>query len=226
LDEIASGFVVGATGGPLTAVGLAAKVSGTEWVCLPHLPEIQGATLMKHAVAVMFSVLVLMFSSFCHAQNQQPPATLRSLLLHELHTTHNKADWFVPINVAVDGLTAQQASWQPSGGLHSAGQLAYHLLFWNRRVLQELKGEAQEKYQGSNDETFTKFDDKQWTDIAKQLDQVMTDYEKLVESADEKKLSSMATMIANISTHNAYHVGQIVCVRKLQGSWNPEKGVK
>jgi hypothetical protein len=54
----------------------------------------------------------------------------------------------------------------------------------------------------------------------------MTDYEKLVESTDEQKLSSMATMVANICTHNAYHVGQIVYVRKLQGSWNAEKGVK
>jgi hypothetical protein len=26
--------------------------------------------------------------------------------------------------------------------------------------------------------------------------------------------------------HNAYHIGQIVYIRKLQGSWDPEKGVK
>ncbi len=26
--------------------------------------------------------------------------------------------------------------------------------------------------------------------------------------------------------HNAYHIGQIIFVRKLQGSWDPEKGVK
>jgi hypothetical protein len=181
---------------------------------------------MKHALGAIFSILVLMFSSLCQAQNQQPPATLRSLLLHELHTTHNKADWFVPINVAVDGLTAQQASWQPSGGLHSSGQLAYHLLFWNRHMLQQLKTGKEEKYNGTNDETFTKFDDKQWNDLVKQLDQVMTDYEKFVDSADDQKLSSVATMVANICTHNAYHVGQIVYVRKLQGSWNPEKGVK
>ncbi len=181
---------------------------------------------MKHAGAVPVSVLFLLFSSLCLAQNQQAPATLRSLLLHELQTTHNKADWFVPINVAVDGLTAQQASWQPQGGNHSAGQLAYHLLFWNRRTLQDLKGESQGKYSGTNDETFTKFDDKQWNDIVKQLDQVMTDYEKFVESADEQKLASTAIAIGNICTHNAYHVGQIVYIRKLQGSWNPEKGVK
>jgi phage-related protein len=93
-------------------------------------------------------------------------------------------------------------------------------------MLGQIKGEKQEKYNGTNDETFTKFDDKQWADIVKQLDQVMTDYEKFIESADEQKLASIATMVANICTHNAYHVGQIVYVRKLQGSWNPEKGVK
>jgi hypothetical protein len=71
-----------------------------------------------------------------------------------------------------------------------------------------------------------KFDSKQWTDTVKQLDQVMTDLEKLVESADDQKLAMWAPTIANICTHNAYHVGQIVYVRKLQGSWNPEKGVK
>src|SRR5579864_4864966 len=158
---------------------------------------------------IALTVLVLTLSLPCFSQNQQPPATLRTLLLHELHTTHNKADWFVPINTAVDGLTAEQANWQPPNGNHSAGQLTYHLLFWNRRTLQDLKGEAQQKYTGSNDETFTKFDDKQWKDVVQQLDQVMTDYEKFIESADDKKLASIATMVGNICTHNAYHIGQI-----------------
>lgn len=180
---------------------------------------------MKRIAAITPFVLVLTFSFLCHAQDQKP-ATLRSILLHELQTTHNKADWFVPINTAVEGLTAEQASWQPTGGGHSAGQLAYHLLFWNRQNLQRLKGEPRDKFSGNNDETFTKFDDKQWADTVKQLDEVLTELEKLVESADDKKLSSIATTVANISTHNAYHVGQIVYVRKLQGSWNPEKGVK
>jgi len=181
---------------------------------------------MKHAIAVVGSVLVLTLSVPCYAQNQQPPATLRSLLLHELHTTHTEADWFVPINVAVDGLTAEQASWQPPAGGHSAGQETYHLLFWNRRNLVKFQGGTNEKFGGDNEQTFVKFDSKQWSDTVKQLDQVMTDLEKLVESADEEKLASWAPTIANICTHNAYHVGQIVYVRKLQGSWNPEKGVK
>jgi hypothetical protein len=180
---------------------------------------------MKQRVPLVLPVLVLVFSLAGYAQTQHQPATLRSILLQELHTTHNQADWFVPISVAVDGLTAEQANWQPPGGGHSAGQLAYHLLFWNRRNLVKFKGETTDKFSGNNDETFDKFDAKQWSDTVKQLDQVMTDLEKLVETADEQKLAALAPTIANICTHNAYHVGQIVYVRKLQGSWNPEKGV-
>lgn len=128
--------------------------------------------------------------------------------------------------VAVDGLTAEQANWVPQGGGHSAAQLTAHLLYWNRRNLERLEGKPLDKYNGNNDETFTKLDEQQWKDTVAQLDQVMTDYEKLVESADEKKLAEIAPTIANVCEHNAYHVGQIVYVRKLEGAWNPDKGVK
>lgn len=171
-------------------------------------------------------LICILLSSVAYAQKPQPPATLRSVLLHELHTTHNEADWFAPISAAVDGLTAEQAKWQPNANTHSAGQLTYHLLFWNRRSLDKLQGKPETKFSGNNDETFNNFDDKQWADIVKQLDQVMVDYEKFIEGVDDKKLSEIAPMIANISTHNAYHTGQIIYVRKLQGSWNPDKGVK
>jgi hypothetical protein len=185
---------------------------------------------MKLRVMLFLPLLVLICSFPGLAQAPQKPATLRSILLHELHATHNQAEWFVPISVAVDGLTAEQASWQPPSsdhtGGHSAGQLTFHLLFWNRRNFEKLTGAAQAKFSGNNDETFEKFDNKQWADTVKQLDQVMTDLEKFVESADDQKLAAAATTISNICTHNAYHVGQIVYVRKLQGSWNPEKGVK
>ncbi len=177
---------------------------------------------MKTIIA--FLVLSLSF----HAYAQSPkPATLRSVLLEQLRTTHNEKDWFVPINVAVEGMTAEQANWKDgSSGNHSVGQLTYHLLFWNQRELAKFKGEPEAKFSGNNEETFNNFDAKKWADTTKQLDQVMTDLEKVVETADDTKLAAWASEIAHIGTHNAYHVGQIIFVRKLQGSWNPEKGVK
>jgi uncharacterized damage-inducible protein DinB len=173
---------------------------------------------------VLLLTLALTLPAF--SQDQKPTPTLKSILLEQLRSTHNKAEWFVPANTAVEGLTAEQASWTDGKGNHSVGQLVNHLVYWDRRSLQKFKGEPQEKFSGNNDETFNNFDAKKWNDMVKQLDEVMTDWEKAVEAADDAKLKDSYSEIAHIGAHNAYHIGQIVYVRKEQGSWNPEKGVK
>ena len=156
----------------------------------------------------------------------QVPADLRSTLLHELKTTHNQKEWFVPVNVAVAGLTPQQASWTDGKGNHSVGQLANHLLFWNRRALAQLKGEKVPHFDGNNDETFNAFDAKSWTATTKDLDAVLTSLEQFVAEANVQTLEKIAPQISNIATHNAYHTGEMIVVRKAQGAWNPENGVK
>jgi uncharacterized damage-inducible protein DinB len=175
---------------------------------------------------LLFVCLVLSLAFNASAQDEKKAPTLKSILLEQLRTTHNQKDWFVPANTAVEGLTPEQASWQDGKGNHSIGQLANHLVFWNQEELAKFKGEPPVKFSGNNDETFNNFDSKKWADTTKQLDQVMTDLEKIVETADDAKLAAWGSEIAHIGTHNAYHVGQIIFVRKLQGSWNPEKGVK
>ena len=35
--------------------------------------------------------------------------SLKTVLAEQLKTTHNKKEWFVPVNVALAGLTAEQA---------------------------------------------------------------------------------------------------------------------
>jgi uncharacterized damage-inducible protein DinB len=159
------------------------------------------------------------------AQDQHP-TSLREILIEQLRTTHTVKDWYVPVMVAVEGLTPEQANWTDGKGNHSVGQLTYHLLFWDRRALQQFKGENPGKFGGNNDETFNNFDSKQWSDTVRQLDQVMAEWEKAVQAADDRKLAKDASLIAHVGAHNAYHIGQIVFVRKEQGSWDPGKGVK
>lgn len=171
-------------------------------------------------------VFLFLFLTVCgYAQNKKP-TSLREVLLAELRSTHNSEEWFVPANVAVKGLTAEQASWTDGKGNHSVGQLAYHLVFWNRQNLARLKGEKPEPFSGNNDETFDKFDPKNWDETVRQLDEVMNELEKWVETADETKLKESAQVLTHISTHNAYHIGEIIYVRKEQGSWDPKNGVK
>ena len=171
------------------------------------------------------SFVLLLLAIPVSAQDKKP-TTLREVLLAELKSTHGAEEWFVPANIAVKGLTAEQASWTDGKGNHSVGQMAYHLVFWNRRNLQALKGEKPEKFSGNNDETFDKFDSKKWNETVQQLDEVMNELEKWVATADEAKLQESAQMFTHISTHNAYHIGQIIYVRKEQGSWDPNNGVR
>jgi len=182
----------------------------------------------KHLSILALSLLAALgVCASAQAQEQKPkkPSNLRELLLAELRSTHANAEWFVPANTAVKGLTAEQASWTDGKGNHSVGQLAYHLVFWNRQNLARLKGEAPEAFSGNNDETFNKFDTKTWNDIVQQLDDVMKQLEHWIETADDAKLKDAAPTFTHISTHNAYHIGQIIFVRKEQGSWDPKNGV-
>jgi hypothetical protein len=170
-------------------------------------------------------LLILPFS--VAAQDKKAPTDLRGVLMEQLRTTHNAEDWFVPVSIAVDGMTAEQAQWKPAGkDAHSVGQLAYHIWYWDSRSLQQFKGEKPAPFDGNNNETFDKFSAAQWDDLVKKLNQEMADWEAAVQAADEAKLAANASLIAHIGAHRAYHVGQILYVRKLQGSWNPDKGVK
>lgn len=171
--------------------------------------------------------LLVLLAGLLPAQTPQgKPQTLREILLEQLHTTHDKEDWYVPIKVAVEGVTPEQAQWTDGKGNHSIGQLVNHLAFWDARGLEQFKGEKPSAYSGNNDETFNSFDSKSWADTVARLDRVMKSWEKAVEEADDAKIAASASQIAHIGAHNAYHLGQIIYIRKLQGSWNPANGVK
>ncbi|MBS0030904.1 DinB family protein [Chitinophaga sp. 22321] len=157
----------------------------------------------------------------CYSQT-----STKAILLEQLKTTHNKADWFVPVNTAIEGLTPEQANWKDSSGNHSIAQLVNHLIFWDLDQLEKFKGRKKDPVNINNDDTFSPATQATWDGTVKRIDSVLTAWEQAIEQADEKTLSSSYSTIAHINAHNAYHIGQILFVRKQQGSWNPEKGVK
>lgn len=173
------------------------------------------------------TTIILLLASLCTiAQTQPKTPTLKETLLKEIKTTHHQKEWFVPISVALDGVTAEQAMWKDATGNHSIGQLASHLLFWNERILKQLKGEPVPDFSGNNEESFEKFEDDDWQKTLQSLDVLMAGIESLIEAASEEQVQGWAGTLTHTSTHNAYHTGQIVMLRKLQGSWDPETGVK
>ncbi len=182
---------------------------------------------MVMKIAALAAVVLMCGFSYHNIRKTDAEPSLKEVLLTQLKTTHNKKEWFVPANIAVEGLTPEQAMWRDKSGNHSVGQLGRHLIFWNDRELTKFKGGKPAEFSGNNEETFpNSFDKNSWAETVKKLDQVLSDWESAIEAADEAKLKEWYTTIANISTHNAYHTGQIIFVRKLQGSWDANKGVK
>ena len=149
--------------------------------------------------SLSFSISLIIAANLHSAISQSSPTpaptpvTLRSLLLSELHSTHDKAEWFTPIQAAVAGETAKQAKWVPSNAQgktdsnanHSVGMLVHHLVFWNETSLARLRGEKPAS-PGSNDETFNDFDAARWDEIVQRLDRVMKDLEAAVEKMPDE----------------------------------------
>lgn len=172
-----------------------------------------------------FTIAFLFCAALTSAQDT-PKTDTKTVLLNLMKTTHTIKDWFVPINVALEDVTAEQASWTDGSGNHSIAQLTHHLLFWNERLLISFMGDKPTEFSGDNEETFEAADKEEWEAEIRKLDAIMTGWENAISAAGEEKLKGWYENLANISAHNAYHTGQIIYIRKLQGSWDPEKGVK
>src|SRR5262249_3593261 len=120
------------------------------------------------ALLVTANVTLVAQTSLSPSPSSTPPS-LRAALLAELHSSHDKAEWFTPMNPAVAGLTAEQAKWVPHNSQgkvdpnanHSVGMLTYHLVYWNETVLARMRGENPAS-PSNNDQTFNDFDSAHW----------------------------------------------------------------
>ncbi|MDO6435696.1 DinB family protein [Flavitalea sp. BT771] len=188
--------------------------------------------MRKHLVPIAIVALLsvssnLIFTTTAAAQEKpEKEATLRAILLEQFRNAWNKEDWYAPISIAIEGLTAKQAMWKPADSVHSVGELTYHILFWSRTQLDHFKGNKSAAFSGNNNETFTAFTEASWASTVQQLNQVMADWEKAIETCDEAKLKKWASGIDHLNTHIAYHTGQIIIIRKLANNWDPAKGVR
>jgi len=103
-------------------------------------------------------------------------------------------------------------------------RVANHRLFWNTDPLARFKGETPPKAPRRQQRNLHNFDAKKWTETAHKIDEVLNAWEKAVKGADDKKLQEWASAITHIGAHNAYHTGQIIYIRRVQGSWDPRRG--
>ena len=158
----------------------------------------------------------------------------KDILLDQFTFCFAENGWFVATKNAIAGVTAEQAAWKPQGADNSIHEIINHLNFYNNAYLQRFKGIDYEYSTDDNDETFDHGEAATWQEEASRFDSIMNEWREEIGKADESKFDelapprneiSWAQLIGNINTHNAHHGGQIVLLRKLQGSWDTGRGV-
>ncbi|MFX3672905.1 MAG: DinB family protein [Paenisporosarcina sp.] len=157
----------------------------------------------------------------------------KDVLSDQLLANANDPSWYIPFSDSVENLSEEQALWKPNEKCNSIAEIVQHLLYWNQTW--------QTRYQkshvnaapsiGNNNKSFIIPENHTFNDLKKLLLEVLLRWQGLL---TEEKVESDVNgfpeqvkwweILGNVSTHNAYHIGQIIYIRKLQNSWKIDTG--
>ena len=156
----------------------------------------------------------------------------KELILDQLELSRNSESWIKPLSMALEDLSIEEIVWKQNEATHSILEIVNHLYFYNERWLKRFKGELPTEMIESNASTFFEFDNvskDDWQNLVKRLDENLANWQEVIKKSEESKLHEQIPAfpvdavwwgaLSNLCTHNTYHIGQIIHIRKAQGSW-------
>lgn len=161
---------------------------------------------------------------------------MREMLLEQFTAAFDQNTWFVALKNTLEGVTAVDAVWKPEGVDNSIWEIVSHLNYYNYAYIERFRGVDYQYPSDDNDATFVagEMNENKWRAETEKLNAILSQFRDLIANAEESKFeepvsasnpAKWRTLISNISAHNAHHGGQIVVLRKMQGSWDRAKGV-
>jgi len=151
------------------------------------------------------------------------------LLRKELDHTFDQESWYPPLQPALEGLTAAQASWRPAGeAANTIWETVNHMLYYKERLLKRLQGKELEHVISTNDGTYevsSPDDEAAWAATVKRAEAIHRELQDVLATLNDDAFDRpspqplLGEAVLNIIMHDAYHTGQIIQIRKLQGSW-------
>lgn len=147
------------------------------------------------------------------------------LLSYMLDITFDQEEWYAPLKDAIEGLTAEQAKWKPSGeATKSIWENVNHLIYYREKLATNMEGREWTLHL-DGDETFyltdQSNDDQEWEEVIERAEKVQARLRQALNKTTNEELdqNSLKEKLVNIMLHDAYHTGQIIQIRKMQGSW-------
>lgn len=148
----------------------------------------------------------------------------KTILLDQLLANANDRSWYISFSEVVEGLSESEAFWKPDSSSHSIAEIVQHLIYWNE-IWQMRYRENQVKApsQTNNANTFLVKDEVTFFELKEKLLHILLKWQELIE---EEQLLSIVNgfpvkaewwaIISNAATHNAYHIGQLAYLRKME----------
>ncbi|MDP4096338.1 DinB family protein [Paenibacillus sp. P96] len=149
----------------------------------------------------------------------------KEVLANQLLANANDPSWHLPFLQAVEGVTEEEAYWKPAPGSHSIAAITQHLLYWNEIWLTRFKEGRMDAAVavGDNNHSFVIAENVSFSDLREGLLDVLLQWQDLlsIERLEAPAIGFPVSVvwwevISNAAIHNAYHIGQIVFIRKLQ----------
>lgn len=146
-------------------------------------------------------------------------------LINVLDSTFDKEIWYAPLKHAIEGVTAEQASWRPAvEATKTIWENVNHLIYYKERLVADLES-REWTHKLSGDENFylteQSNEDKEWKKVIERAENVHRSLRQILSgtSVEELDQNSLEGKLLDIFLHDAYHTGQIIQIRKMQGSW-------
>ncbi|AIQ15746.1 DltD domain-containing protein [Paenibacillus sp. FSL H7-0357] len=151
----------------------------------------------------------------------------KDVLANQLLANANDPSWYSPFAQAVEGLAEEEAFWKLDGNSNSIAEITQHLLYWNNawQTRYHLGRVDAVPPIEDNNSSFVIPEGTAFDQLRTKLLEVLLGWQPLLqEDRLEAKVAGFPVpaewweIISNAAMHNAYHIGQIVFVRKLIGS--------
>lgn len=147
---------------------------------------------------------------------------VRELLSEQLLANANDKSFYVPFEEAVKDLTESHAVWKPNSESNSILEIVNHLIYWNKTWQKRFKNNSMKAVGDiENDVTMKTEDASSFQEKEDELLEVLLNWQKMM---DAQKLDQEIPdfpvkaewwgLIGNVMSHNAYHIGQVVYIRK------------
>ncbi|MGG4491140.1 DinB family protein [Metabacillus idriensis] len=156
--------------------------------------------------------------------------------------------WFLPLEFALEGLNSTDASWQPPGGGNTIWQTVNHLNYYNALLVKQINDTTPQKNAPNQKVTFGDIgepadskwkevlaentfgdsgdpaDSEKWKAVLAETHLICGNLRKSLAQMNDSQLNEehVGGLCRQI-LHNVYHLGQIVLIRKQQGSWQKER---